>query len=157
MPDELEFSSRQIFFSLTQKVDWFTGTCVCSRLRLTLVQCKMDASVNGEVNYDKEDEQEPLISVGNKSTHKSELHLHEHEEELPDGNTSVVGAAFIVGNAAIGGGLLAVPYAFYSAGGAIGGSLIEAVSSCECKNNAHITVVNGLLANWQLMPTSCVR
>lgn len=92
----------------------------------------MAASVNGDKGRDGEqeceDEQEPLLSVGNNSASKYEHHLYHDEDKLPDGNTSVVGAAFIVGNAAIGGGLLAVPYAFYSAGGAVGGSLLEAVS-----------------------------
>lgn len=90
---------------------------------------KMAASVNGD-GADKGDEQEPLLNVGNNSSSKSDSVLYEYEDRLPDGKTSVVGAAFIVGNAAIGGGLLAVPYAFYSAGGAISGSLLEAVSSC---------------------------
>ena len=92
----------------------------------------MAASVNGDIGRDGdqecEDEQEPLINVGNNSASKSEYHVYQNEDKFPDGNTSVVGAAFIVGNAAIGGGLLAVPYAFYSAGGAVGGSLLEAVS-----------------------------
>ena len=91
------------------------------------------------VNSDEDNEQEPLLNVGNNSTSKSEHYSYQYEDKLPDGRTSVVGAAFIVGNAAIGGGLLAVPYAFYSAGGAIGGSLLEAVSSCKYKHNISIT------------------
>ena len=93
---------------------------------VSLEHCKMAASVNGD--QECEDEQEPLLNVGNNSASKSEHHVYQNEDKFPDGNTSVVGAAFIVGNAAIGGGLLAVPYAFYSAGGAVGGSLLEAVS-----------------------------
>ena len=51
------------------------------------------------------------------------------DEKKPDGKTSVLGAAFIVSNAALGAGLLAMPYAFWSAGGVISGLLIEAVSA----------------------------
>ena len=88
----------------------------------------MAASINGDVADHEGDEKAPLLNVSYSSSTESDHILYEYEK-LPDGKTSVVGAAFIVGNAAIGGGLLAVPYAFYSAGGVISGSLLEAVSS----------------------------
>lgn len=44
--------------------------------------------------------------------------LHSHQgNRLPQGSSSLFGATFIVVNASLGAGLLAFPFAFYSAGG----------------------------------------
>lgn len=50
------------------------------------------------------------------------------EAGLPQGQTSPLGAIFIIINAALGGGLLTFPVAFYSAGGILPALLVMAVS-----------------------------
>lgn len=47
---------------------------------------------------------------------------------LSQGTSSPLGAIFIIVNAALGAGLLAFPFAFYSAGGVVAGIVIQAVS-----------------------------
>lgn len=46
---------------------------------------------------------------------------------LPEGNTSIFWAIFLVVNAALGAGLLAIPLSFYMTGGIVSGILIELV------------------------------
>lgn len=48
-------------------------------------------------------------------------------ENFKDNTTSPAGAIFVLINAALGGGLLAFPYAFWSAGGIVVGLLLQAV------------------------------
>ena len=63
---------------------------------------------------------------------KSDLFFYPWEiRTLPRGNSSAIGAVFIIVNAALGAGLLAFPQAFYNAGGVPYGVLIEVVS-CVC-------------------------
>lgn len=48
-------------------------------------------------------------------------------EGLPEGKTSIFFAIFLVVNAALGAGLLAIPLSFYMTGGIVSGILIELV------------------------------
>ncbi len=57
--------------------------------------------------------------------------------ELPAGKTSIFWAIFLVVNAALGAGLLSLPYSFQLTGGIVPGILIELVMviiSCEAWN-----------------------
>ena len=49
------------------------------------------------------------------------------ENYSKDNTTSPAGAVFVLINAALGGGLLAFPYAFWSAGGIVVGLLLQTV------------------------------
>ena len=55
--------------------------------------------------------------------------------QLEKGKSSAFGGVFILVNAALGAGLLAFPFAFYSAGGAIEGMAIQLVSWFPCRKS----------------------
>ena len=78
-------------------------------------------------NNNKYSVQEAVVPEEDDNT--SQLFYYPWEiRTLPKGTSSAIGAVFIVVNAALGAGLLAFPQAFYSAGGAVQGVLIEIVS-----------------------------
>ena len=74
--------------------------------------------------------QEASLPSDDDADTRSQLFYYPWEiRTLPRGTSSAFGAVFIVVNAALGAGLLALPQAFYSAGGVAYGLLIELVSS----------------------------
>lgn len=65
--------------------------------------------------------------VVNDKVPTASLRPHQRNR-LPQGSSSLFGAAFIVVNASLGAGLLAFPFAFYSAGGAAPSMAVMVVS-----------------------------
>lgn len=63
--------------------------------------------------------------IGLSGFRKESSLMYSTKEKLPDGKTSVIGAAFIVSNAALGAGMLSVPYAFWTTGGPYAGLGVE--------------------------------
>ena len=85
--------------------------------------------------------QEATLPSDEDADSRSQLFYYPWEiRTLPKGTSSAFGAVFIIVNAALGAGLLALPQAFYNAGGVTYGVLIEVVSCvyvytwCECHN-----------------------
>lgn len=74
------------------------------------------------------DENQPLLVGKSSIQESSERDGWICDDRLPQGNTSSLGAMFIIINAALGAGLLAFPVAFYSAGGIIPAMLTMLVS-----------------------------
>ena len=76
-----------------------------------------------------DNEKAPLVTVPGfkKDDSIQSIQSTDAKSRLPDGKTSIIGAAFIVSNAALGAGMLSVPYAFWTTGGPLAGLLVEIV------------------------------
>ena len=92
-----------------------------------------------------DNEKAPLVTVPDFKKSDS-IQSTDAKSKLPDGKTSVIGAAFIVSNAALGAGMLSVPYAFWTTGGPLAGLLVEIVRfHCVRLSWAHINMVHRYL------------
>ena len=68
--------------------------------------------------------------------------LHPHQgNQLPQGSSSLFGATFIVVNASLGAGLLAFPFAFYSAGGVAPSMAVMVVRGMWCPHDIHMYIL----------------
>ena len=74
----------------------------------------------------KDDEKQSLVTL-NGSKMNNSVQYFGTSDRLPDGKTSILGATFIISNAALGAGLLTVPYAFFNTGGPWVGLAVETV------------------------------